>query len=407
MSNLGLVAIGAAMSQLAIMALLLIHGRKTNRTRLLFGLLLFATFCYLVAPLLEGRPSGSAFATLSSLIPGTFWLFSASLFDDHFEMRSWQWSLVLFSVAAPAGFLLLGSPAGWSKWILSELPQAMEFGFLGLALFAIFRNWRDDLLVARRNLRLWFCGILGIFILLLILAREVLFAGAHWLEAAQYVATSIVLLGTNFILVKLVPGLLDPIQRSQDRTQPASEPEVDNMQAQLEPLLKLVQEEGIHREYGMTIGKLATLAGVPEYRLRQLINSGMGFRNFNDFLNTFRIREASRRLVSPEEIKLPVLTIALDVGFRSISSFNKAFKDTHGMTPTAFRKQNVPDRKPKLKAGLIVQNADGFHEFHKRPGARSCVCKSRVFRIGKQESIAFMRLKYLLYILTATAACCC
>ena len=107
-------------------------------------------------------------------------------------------------------------------------------------------------------------------------------------------------------------------------------------------MLRLVEEEGIHREWGMTIGKLAEASNIPEYKLRQLINSGLGFRNFNDFLNNYRIQEASRRLLDPEEAKVPVLTIALDVGFRSISSFNKAFKDIHQMTPTAYRKQKTP-----------------------------------------------------------------
>ena len=29
----------------------------------------------------------------------------------------------------------------------------------------------------------------------------------------------------------------------------------------------------------------------------------------------------------------------MDAGFRSLSSFNKAFKTTHGVTPTAWRKR--------------------------------------------------------------------
>jgi AraC-like DNA-binding protein len=183
-----------------------------------------------------------------------------------------------------------------------------------------------------------------VFILLLILAREVFFAGAPWLQDSQYLATAVVLVGMNFILLGFVPGLLDPIQRTAPLEKPT--PPVTASQGtetQLSPVIRMIEEQGIHREYGMTIGKLAETAGMPEYRLRQLINSGMGFRNFNDFLNSFRIREASRRLVDPREFKVPVLTIALDVGFRSISSFNKAFKEFHGMTPTAFRKQNAPD----------------------------------------------------------------
>ncbi len=35
--------------------------------------------------------------------------------------------------------------------------------------------------------------------------------------------------------------------------------------------------------------------------------------------------------------------LAMDAGFRSLSSFNKAFKATHGVTPTAWRKQALDD----------------------------------------------------------------
>ena len=89
--------------------------------------------------------------------------------------------------------------------------------------------------------------------------------------------------------------------------------------------------------HGATIGDLSNQLGIAEYRMRTMINKELGYRNFNQFLNEFRIVEASERLLS--ERKLPILSIALDIGFKSLSSFNKAFKDTHGRTPSEFRNQ--------------------------------------------------------------------
>ena len=60
-------------------------------------------------------------------------------------------------------------------------------------------------------------------------------------------------------------------------------------------------------------------------------------RNFNQFVNRYRIEEAGERLLS--EARTPVLTIALDVGFRSISSFNTAFQAQFGVSPTQYRAQ--------------------------------------------------------------------
>jgi AraC-like DNA-binding protein len=91
----------------------------------------------------------------------------------------------------------------------------------------------------------------------------------------------------------------------------------------------------------ISIGQLAVKLDVKEHHLRRVINSGLGYRNFNDFLNCYRIQETSARLSDPEIAKLPILTIALDAGFRSLSTFNKAFKDTHQLTPTEFRKKSL------------------------------------------------------------------
>jgi len=54
-----------------------------------------------------------------------------------------------------------------------------------------------------------------------------------------------------------------------------------------------------------------------------------------DILNQLRIAEASTRLRGEPET--PVLNIALDVGYRNISSFNRTFKDMVKLTPTEFR----------------------------------------------------------------------
>ena len=101
----------------------------------------------------------------------------------------------------------------------------------------------------------------------------------------------------------------------------------------------LMIEQQIYTQHGMTITNLADALREKEYRVRKVINGTMGYRNFNQFMNHFRIQEASRRLLDPENRRLPVLTIAIDVGYASLAPFNKAFKSVHGMTPTEYRKQ--------------------------------------------------------------------
>jgi AraC-like DNA-binding protein len=106
----------------------------------------------------------------------------------------------------------------------------------------------------------------------------------------------------------------------------------------LRRLQQLMTIERAYRREGLTIGLLSAELGVPEYRLRQLINEGLGYRNFNAFLNHYRIEEAKAALADPEQKEVPVLTIAMDTGFQSVGPFNRAFKSVTDLTPTEFRR---------------------------------------------------------------------
>jgi AraC-like DNA-binding protein len=93
---------------------------------------------------------------------------------------------------------------------------------------------------------------------------------------------------------------------------------------------------------GLTIGGLAEEIGIPEHRLRRLINDRLGHRNFAAFVNARRIEEAKRRLRDPAHAQASVSTIAFDLGYGSLGPFNRAFKDVTGVTPTEWRKQASP-----------------------------------------------------------------
>src|SRR5262249_40487317 len=95
----------------------------------------------------------------------------------------------------------------------------------------------------------------------------------------------------------------------------------------------------VYREHGLSVATLARRLEIPEYRLRRLINEELGHRNFNQMLHTYRIAEASAALADATQRRLPILTIAITVGYQSINPFNRAFRDIKGTTPSAFRQQ--------------------------------------------------------------------
>ena len=101
--------------------------------------------------------------------------------------------------------------------------------------------------------------------------------------------------------------------------------------------------EHAYRSEDLSIATLAARLSVPEYRLRRLINQRLGHRNFNAFVNGFRLAEATAALADSSKRELPVLTIALTAGFQSIGPFNRAFKAATGLTPTEFRRKKLAE----------------------------------------------------------------
>jgi AraC-like DNA-binding protein len=116
------------------------------------------------------------------------------------------------------------------------------------------------------------------------------------------------------------------------RARPRTEAEADLG----DRILRLMTEETLHAQSDLRVADLARRLGEAEYKVSRSI-VGLGFGNFNQMANHFRIEEAKRRLADPTLRRLPVLTIAYDCGFASIGPFNRAFKAQTGLTPVAFR----------------------------------------------------------------------
>ena len=107
----------------------------------------------------------------------------------------------------------------------------------------------------------------------------------------------------------------------------------------LAALERLMAVERVYRQEGLSIGILAVKLRLPEYRLRRLINQRLGYRNFNAYLNHYRVEDAKVGLADPTEAEVPILTIAMDAGFQSLRAFNRAFRAETGMTPSEYRER--------------------------------------------------------------------
>ena len=100
---------------------------------------------------------------------------------------------------------------------------------------------------------------------------------------------------------------------------------------QLLPALNLITQA---YDRDLTVEKLAAQCGLSVSHFRRQFRRAMGSSPL-EYLNDLRISVAHHLLRTTQ---LPVLAISEEVGFRSLSSFNRLFKRTYGMSPRQVRK---------------------------------------------------------------------
>ena len=102
-------------------------------------------------------------------------------------------------------------------------------------------------------------------------------------------------------------------------------------------LLALMAREHPHRDPELTLARLAELLNSTPHKVSELLNAELG-QTFYDFVNGYRVDEVRRRLGEEKSQHLSVLTLAMDAGFASKSTFNDVFKKRTGRTPSTYRK---------------------------------------------------------------------
>lgn len=62
--------------------------------------------------------------------------------------------------------------------------------------------------------------------------------------------------------------------------------------------------------------------------------------NFNDFINQYRVKAVIKKMEAGEHTIQTLLGLALEVGFNSKSTFNRAFKRHTSRSPNDYIKEN-------------------------------------------------------------------
>jgi AraC-like DNA-binding protein len=117
-----------------------------------------------------------------------------------------------------------------------------------------------------------------------------------------------------------------------------------------EPPLVLKAREYIdkHKTEALSLTDVAKAAGGSVFHFCKVFHKGTGL-TFTDYVARVRLEDARARLLNPN---LRVSEIAYDVGFQSLTQFNRTFKRVLGQSPSESRKRRRQNR-------VITRNSGG------------------------------------------------
>ena len=346
---------GGAISLLIVLALLLLRDARRIPAARFAALFALGVACYAVVSAHELTAALPVWLLPAKLVAMgnalVFCLFAAALFDDDFK-PSWWHALAWLAVVA------VGASCFW----VGTAAARIGFSAVGLACNAVgawyaLAERSVDLVEQRRRLRTVLMVVIA-FYATAIIASEIIFPnGSGGPALGGAISAGVLAIVMVFALVVLSvnrEGSLFPFDRPQPQPlvaaayRPAAvasiserSPDAGEDAGPLAALRRLMEHDRVYREEGLSIGSLAERLGIAEHALRRLINQRLGHRNFNAFLNGYRLDEVIAALGDPAQEAVPILTIALDAGFQSIGPFNRAFKSKTGVTPSEFRREQL------------------------------------------------------------------
>ena len=282
-----------------------------------------------------------------SSIPGLFMIYCFLIFQ---EEQKFPYTLgiafaaqIFLSALLPLSGLFSDPFLPVGSWIYISYSQAiLQLIFVIFAIYWTLKGWSADLVADRRILRWFFIGVQGALIFTVIFVENFLVDGGSTENATaqSFIVYAIALLTLGMLLVALRFDFVSLGYVIRKVAELSIEPEKEGTAIfDIDSFNKAFKEQLLYREAGLTISMLAKSLNIPEYRLRAFIHQQLGFRNFNAMLHQYRIEDSGNVLSDNENQNIPILTIALSVGYQSITPFNKAFREIKGVTPSEYRKR--------------------------------------------------------------------
>ncbi|HMS42275.1 MAG TPA: helix-turn-helix domain-containing protein [Pyrinomonadaceae bacterium] len=287
------------------------------------------------------------------------WFYTLNLTDSKREFQAKDLFLFLPTLVYLAyRFFLFAHSLEWKAWFgenygdffgtfifITETIWNIVFLYFAVRHYRKYRVWLNENYSDTEKIKFdWLRNFLYIFTAVLIFGALFDFTNSFLFKLSyiQYFYFELVLACVTYYLA--IAGYLRSktieLQFSEKQAEEAerkmllTEKELQSLKNKLQGLM---QNEKLYLEPNLTLTDLSKNLGVNSSILSYVINNGFG-KNFNDFINEFRIEEVKNKLKTANDSTL--LGIAFDCGFNSKATFNRAFKKFTGFSPKEFQENS-------------------------------------------------------------------
>ncbi len=288
----------------------------------------------------------SYFGQVSLLIGPLLYFYVKSLLIPNFTLHKKDLIHTLLFFSSIVFFFvwpLLNVPYNWNKtiaFVYRIAPLVQDAFYMGLIFFTFRKSkisikdflWQGNAKISW--LRIFVVGFILIWNIKLqgFIAFNVedLWKFCPYTESLYFL---VLFLFLNIIIFSVLkkPELFTPIKRYE-----SSEINQEDRVKYLAKLKYVLETGRLFLNPKLSLPILAKELSIPTHCLSQIINEEFN-KNFNDFINGYRIAESKKLFAETTNGEKGILEIAYSVGFNSKSSFYVAFKKDTGLTPKQFK----------------------------------------------------------------------
>ncbi|MBS1682110.1 MAG: AraC family transcriptional regulator [Bacteroidetes bacterium] len=128
--------------------------------------------------------------------------------------------------------------------------------------------------------------------------------------------------------------------RIQPKTKPSIALEAELVSKVSTALKKAMYEDRMYLNPELTLNDVVKLTDTPQKTISTVLNQHLG-KSFNEFVNEFRISEVKKRLIETGNNHLTITGIALECGFNSQATFQRAFRHFTGQSPREYQQTKL------------------------------------------------------------------